>query len=60
LCARAWQRWRNFDAERWCRAARTSAVDAELRETPAGRGMEHEYQCLPEHAAPPGSADTKK
>jgi hypothetical protein len=60
-CAGPWQRSRNFDAERWCRAARTSAVDAELREAaPAGRGMSHEYQCLPEGAAEPGSADTKK
>ncbi len=60
-CAGPWQRRRDFDAERWCRAARTSAVDAELREaTTAGRGMEHEYQCLPERAAPPGSAETKK
>ncbi len=55
-CGGAWQRRQVFEAERWCRAARTFAVNQAL--TPEGRqaawakGSVVEYQCLPDTVDP--------
>ena len=51
-CTGDWQRRETFDAERWCRAALTTAVNKAL--TPEGqrtaltKGEVLEYRCLPE------------
>jgi hypothetical protein len=61
-CTGKWERRQLFDAERWCRVARTAAVNQAL--TPEGqqvvkqRGTIVEYQCLPE-SADPREAKTK-
>ena len=61
-CTGKWERRQLFDAERWCRASRTAAVNQAL--TPEGqqvvkqRGTVVEYQCLLE-SADPREAKTK-
>jgi hypothetical protein len=55
-CGGQWRRGQTYEAERWCRAARTLAVNEAL--TPEGRtaaiakGAVVEYQCLLETASP--------
>jgi hypothetical protein len=62
-CDGKWQRGQTFEAERWCRAARTLAVNEAL--TPEGRtaayarGTVMEYQCLPDTEAPGGPTKSK-
>ena len=55
-CAGDWQRRQTYEAERWCRAARTTLVDQaltpEARETAMRKGSVVEYQCLPESTDP--------
>jgi hypothetical protein len=55
-CTGKWERRQVFEAERWCRAARTAAVNQAF--TPEGqklvreRGTIREFQCFPESADP--------
>jgi hypothetical protein len=62
-CSGQWRRGQTYEAERWCRAARTLAVNEAL--TPEGRTAAHargtvvEYQCLPDTAAPSGPKGNK-
>ena len=55
-CTGKWERRQVYEAERWCRAARTAAVNQAF--TPEGqklvreRGMVSDFQCLPESADP--------
>jgi hypothetical protein len=55
-CAGEWQRRQTYEAERWCRAARTTLVNQaftrEAWETTAAKGKVIEYQCLPSSANP--------
>jgi len=57
-CAGEWQRRQVFDAERWCKAAQTAAVNQAL--TLEGiraswrKGIIVEYQCLPDTVDPRG------
>jgi len=63
VCGDEWQRRQTYEAERWCRAARTRAVNQAL--TPAARkaantkGAVVEYECRPDTVAPPGPKGTK-
>jgi len=61
-CAGPWRRRDTYEAERWCRAARTTLVNQaftqEGRETAETRGTLVEYQCLPGSVDP--SASTGK
>ena len=61
VCGGEWQRRARYEAERWCRADRTRAVNEAL--TPAGReaakGTVVEYECLPDNADPRGPKGTK-
>jgi hypothetical protein len=61
-CAGPWRRRDTYEAERWCRAARTTLVNQaftqEGRETAEARGTLVEYQCLPGSVDP--SASTGK
>ena len=56
VCDGEWRRQRAYEAERWCRAAASDAVNQGL--TPEGfqaamrRGAVVEYQCLPDGVAP--------
>ena len=56
VCRGEWQRRQTYEAERWCRAARTTAVNQgatpEGRKSAYARGSIVEYQCLPETVAP--------
>ena len=62
-CRGQWRRGQTFEAERWCRAARTLAVNEAL--TPEGRAIAHargtveEYQCLLDTVAPGGPTKSK-
>jgi hypothetical protein len=54
VCDGEWQRRQTYEAERWCRATRTIAVNQAL--TPEGKvanpaGTVVEYECLPETVA---------
>ena len=55
-CAGDWQRRQTYEAERWCRAARTTLVNQaltpEARETAMRKGSVVEFQCLPESTDP--------
>jgi hypothetical protein len=57
-CTGPWRRRDTYEAERWCRAARTTLVNQaftqEGRETAETRGTLVEYQCLPGSVDPPG------
>jgi len=63
VCGGEWQPRETYEAERWCRAARTRAVDQGLtragRQVAARRGTVLEYQCLPDTVDPPGPKGTK-
>lgn len=63
VCGGEWQRRETYEAERWCRAARTTAVNKaftpEASKAAAARGTVEEYQCLPDTTAPPGAKGTK-
>ena len=62
-CGGEWQRRETYDADRWCRAAWTAAVNQAL--TPEGRAVANakgtvlEYQCLPDTVDPRGSKGSK-
>ncbi|HXA98274.1 MAG TPA: hypothetical protein VN323_22110 [Candidatus Dormibacteraeota bacterium] len=51
-CTGDWQRRETFDAERWCKAALTTAVNkaltSEARQAALTKGVVLEYRCLPE------------
>jgi hypothetical protein len=51
-CTGDWQRRETFDAERWCKAALTTAVNKaltpEARQAALTKGVVLEYRCLPE------------
>lgn len=55
-CVGTWHRVRVFEAERWCRAARTDAVNQTLtpdgRQDASRRGTILEFQCLPDTVDP--------
>lgn len=57
-CAGTWQRVQVLEAERWCRAARTIAVNQALtpegRQEASRRGTILEFQCLPDTVDPRG------
>ena len=57
-CSGAWRRQETFEAERWCRGARTNlinqALTSEGRERAERTGTVVDYQCLVEGADPPG------
>jgi hypothetical protein len=63
VCGGEWQRRQTYEAERWCRAARTVAVNQaltpEASKAANARGTVVEYQCLPDTVAPPGPTGTK-
>ena len=56
VCDGEWRRQRAYEAERWCRAAASDAVNQGL--TPEGfqaamrRGLVVEYQCPPDGVTP--------
>jgi hypothetical protein len=56
-CGGDWQRRETYEAERWCRAARATAVNKaftpEASKAATARGTVDEYQCLPDTTAPP-------
>lgn len=58
VCGGEWQRRQTYEAERWCRAARTVAVNQALTlegiKAAIARGTVVEYQCLPDTADPRG------
>ena len=62
-CGGEWQRQQMYEAERWCRAARTVAVNQALtpqgRQVASRRGTVPEYQCLPDTVDPRGSKGSK-
>ena len=63
VCGGDWQRRETYEAERWCRAARTTAVNKaftpEAFKAAAERGTVEEYQCLPDTTAPAGAKGAK-
>jgi hypothetical protein len=63
VCGGEWQRRETYEAERWCRAARTTAVNKaftpEASKAATTRGTVEEYQCLPDTGAPPEAKGTK-
>ena len=63
VCDGGWRRLQAYEAERWCRAARSSAVNegltAEGYQTAMRRGVVVEYQCLPDTVDPRESKGTK-
>jgi hypothetical protein len=59
-CGAPWSRSATFEAERWCRAARTIRTNDAMRETAeTGRRTIREYQCQPDGAPPPEATATK-
>lgn len=59
-CEAPWSRSGTFEAERWCRAARTSRTNDTLRETAqTGRRTIREYECRPDGAPSPEAKRTK-
>ena len=62
-CSAEWRRLETFEAERWCRGARTNLINQAL--TPEGRERAErtksvvDYQCLTEGADPRGSKGPK-
>ncbi len=63
VCGGEWQRRETYEAERWCRAARATAVNKaftpEASKAATTRGTVVEYQCLPDTVAPPGPTGTR-
>lgn len=63
VCEGEWRRVQAYEAERWCRAARSNAVNegltAEGYQTAMKRGFVVEYQCLPDTVDPRGPKGTK-
>jgi hypothetical protein len=59
-CAGEWRRRQTYEAERWCRAARTTLVNQAFTregwENAATKGKVTEYQCLPGSVDPGGPA----
>jgi hypothetical protein len=59
-CAGHWRRRQTYEAERWCRAARTTLVNQAFTrkgwETTVAKGEVTEYQCLPSSVDPAGPA----
>lgn len=57
-CGGEWQRRQTYEAERWCRAARTVAVNQAMtpggRQVASARGIVPEYQCFPDTVDPRG------
>ena len=57
VCDGEWQRRETYEAERWCRAARATAVNKaftpEASKAATARGTVDEYQCLPDTTGPP-------
>jgi hypothetical protein len=57
-CTDSWRRRDTYEAERWCRAARTTLVNQaftqEGRQNAQTRGTIEEYQCLPGSVDPAG------
>ena len=55
-CSGEWQQRQKYEAERWCRAARTTLVNQaltrEAQEVAARRGTVLDYQCLPDSVKP--------
>jgi|KBSSwiStaDraftv2_1062776.scaffolds.fasta_scaffold02696_19 hypothetical protein len=59
-CDAPWYQAQTFEAERWCRAARTSRNDEALRQSAeSGNRTIREYQCRPDTAPPPGAKGAK-
>ena len=59
-CEAPWYRFATFEAERWCRGARTSRTNDALREAAeTGRRTIREYECRPDSAPPPEAKGTK-
>jgi hypothetical protein len=62
-CGGEWQRRQTYEAERWCRAARTTAVNKaftpEASKAANARGTVVEFQCLADTVAPLGPTGTK-
>lgn len=58
VCGGEWQRRQTYEAERWCRAARTVAVNQALmpagRKVASARGIVPEYECFPDTVDPRG------
>jgi hypothetical protein len=55
-CGAEWRKRQTYEAERWCRAARTTLINQafsqEAQELTAARGTLIDYQCLPESVDP--------
>lgn len=59
-CDAPWYQAQTFEAERWCRAARTSRNDEALRQSAeSGNRTIREYQCRPGTAPPSGAKGEK-
>lgn len=59
-CEAPWSRSATFEAERWCRAARTSRTNDTLREAAqTGRRTIREYACRPAGASSPEAKGPK-
>jgi hypothetical protein len=61
VCGGEWQRRETYEAERWCRAARTTAANQALTRAAgeAAKGTVVEYECLPDTADPRRPKGTK-
>jgi len=63
VCGGEWQRRETYEAERWCRAARATAINKaftpEAIKAATARGTIDEYQCLPDTTAPAEGKGTK-
>lgn len=63
VCGGEWHRRETYEAERWCRAARATAVNKaftpEASKAAALKGAIEEYQCLPENTPPSGAKGSK-
>jgi hypothetical protein len=63
VCGGEWHRREAYEAERWCRAARATAVNKaftpEATKAAALKGAIEEYQCLPENTPPAGAKGSK-
>jgi len=61
VCDSEWLRRGTYEAERWCRADRTRAINQglTLAARKAAKGTVVEYECLPDNADPRGLKGTK-
>ena len=63
VCDGQWQRGATYEAERWCRAARSDAVNQaftpEALQSAVRRGAVLEYQCFPDTVDPRREKETK-